>query len=210
MNTFRSFLVIVTYIVITACSTTTKKEPVEVASEKPQTAQEVTTAITEPSLPEEKTSHLESNDEKVEIVVTIREPIPPKPEDSIVYFDYNTHLLTQDASETIRLHVDFIKNNPDFSITLEGHADARGTEQYNQKLGIERAEAIRSVLVSEGISKDKINVRSLGETQPAVSGDNDLAWQSNRRAIFVYSKSSEVASNNEVDNHNEQKLLASD
>ena len=107
---------------------------------------------------------------------------------STVYFKFDSSILSSIAKNKISTHIRFLKDNPEFSITLEGHTDSRGDEQYNTTLGSQRAEVIKDLLIAQNISADKIELVSYGEKKPAMQGENENAWRSNRRAMFVYNK----------------------
>ena len=76
----------------------------------------------------------------------------------------------------------FSKENPDITIVISGHADERGTREYNLALGQRRAEAVRDYLILNGINKNRINVKSFGEEKPLVNGSDERSWARNRRA----------------------------
>ena len=122
----------------------------------------------------------------VEEVVRI-EPKPPT-EMAIVYFDFDSSDLSDEAKNIIATHTKFLQENPGYTVTLEGHADARGEDEYNEILGSQRAMAIKEILISENINENQINLVSYGERRPAVEEESPSAWRSNRRAIFLYSK----------------------
>ena len=125
-------------------------------------------------------------------------PEPPH-HSTTVYFNYDSSELNDEAKSIIDLHVQFLKKFPEFSVTLEGHADIRGSDEYNQILGNLRVQAIKEILISEDVNINQINLISYGETKPVVIGDNENAWRSNRRAIFVY---------NEPQNQHVRKLFS--
>lgn len=112
-------------------------------------------------------------------------PTPPTNQ-SIVYFNFDSSKIDSQAENVIYKHIQFLRKNPNFTITLEGHADARGDDDYNKALGNSRAMAIKEILISENIDESKINIVSFGENKPAISGDSEIARSFNRRAKFVY------------------------
>ena len=115
--------------------------------------------------------------------------LPKPPQHPItVYFNYNSSELNDEAKSIIDLHVQFLKTYSEISVTLEGHADIRGSDEYNEELGNQRVQAIKEILISEDVNINQINLISYGETKPVVMGDNEKAWRSNRRAIFVYNE----------------------
>lgn len=102
-----------------------------------------------------------------------------------VFFGYDRHTLTPDAVKTLEAQVKWLKDKPDVKIVIEGHADERGTREYNLALGERRANSIRAFLVSSGIAKDRILIVSYGKERPAVAASNEAAWAKNRRGVTV-------------------------
>ena len=104
-----------------------------------------------------------------------------------VYFDYDSSILRSDATVRLDRAVEWLKQNPDVVIQIEGHCDERGTDAYNLALGERRAFAARRYLISLGVNPDRIFTISYGEEQPAVAGRGESAWQYNRRDEFKIS-----------------------
>ena len=99
-----------------------------------------------------------------------------------VYFDYDSSKLTKDAIDVLNVKVSEFKF-ADGEIVVEGHADERGTREYNLGLGERRADAVKRYFVSQGIAEGRIEVISYGKERPAVIGHDESAWAKNRRAI---------------------------
>ncbi len=104
----------------------------------------------------------------------------------VVYFDFDSSSIRDDALPVIRAHADYLASNSQVSFTLEGHADERGTREYNLALGERRADAVRRMLIANGVSPAQVRVVSYGEERPAVLGHDESAWSMNRRAELVY------------------------
>ena len=102
-----------------------------------------------------------------------------------VNFDFDSAELTVSARSTLNRQSAFLSVNPDLTIVIEGHADERGTREYNLALGERRASAVRDYLVAKGINAARIRTVSYGKERPAVSGSDDAAWAKNRRAATV-------------------------
>ena len=102
-----------------------------------------------------------------------------------IFFATNKSSLTTASRATLRKQATYLRKNKSLNVTIEGHADERGTREYNLALGEKRATAVRDYLVIEGISPDRIRVISYGKEKPAVVGSNDMAWSENRRAVTV-------------------------
>ena len=102
-----------------------------------------------------------------------------------VFFDFDNSDLTTEAEGTVERLAAWMKEYPATSVTIEGHADERGTREYNLALGARRANAVKDYMVVLGIDPNRIETVSYGEERPAVLGSNEKAWAQNRRAVFV-------------------------
>jgi len=102
-----------------------------------------------------------------------------------VNFDFDSAELTVSARSTLNRQSAFLSMNPDLMIVIEGHADERGTREYNLALGERRATAVRDYLVAKGINAARVRTVSYGKERPAVSGSDEAAWAKNRRATTV-------------------------
>ena len=102
-----------------------------------------------------------------------------------VFFATNESILTTASRETLRAQAGWLRKNPSINVVLEGHADERGTREYNLALGERRANAAKDYLMTYGISSDRITVLSYGKERPVDSGSNPLAWSKNRRSVTV-------------------------
>ena len=102
-----------------------------------------------------------------------------------VFFATNESVLTTASRETLRKQAAWLRKNSKITIVLEGHADERGTREYNLALGERRANAAKDYLMTYGISSDRISVLSYGKERPVDSGSNPLAWSKNRRSVSV-------------------------
>ena len=102
-----------------------------------------------------------------------------------VFFATNKSSLTTKSRETLRKQATFLRKNKKLNVTIEGHADERGTREYNLALGERRANAAKDYLMTYGISANRISVISYGKERPVDSGSNPLAWSKNRRSVTV-------------------------
>ena len=102
-----------------------------------------------------------------------------------VNFGFDSSELTVSARSTLNRQSAFLSVNPDLMIVIEGHADERGTREYNLALGERRATAVRDYLVAKGINAARVRTVSYGKERPAVSGSDEAAWAKNRRAATV-------------------------
>tara|TARA_Y100000590_G_scaffold448357_1_gene584884 strand:- start:2845 stop:3327 length:483 start_codon:yes stop_codon:yes gene_type:complete len=103
-----------------------------------------------------------------------------------VFFATNKSTLTTASRDTLRKQAAWMrKKGKDLTFTIEGHADERGTREYNLALGERRANAVKDYLMTYGISGSRLNVISYGKERPVNSGSNPLAWSQNRRSVTV-------------------------
>jgi peptidoglycan-associated lipoprotein len=102
-----------------------------------------------------------------------------------VFFATNKSVLTTKARDTLRKQAAWLRKNANINVTVEGHADERGTREYNLALGERRANAAKDYLMTYGISGNRISVISYGKERPVNSGSNPLAWSQNRRSVTV-------------------------
>ena len=102
-----------------------------------------------------------------------------------VFFATNESVLTTASRETLRKQAAWLRKNSEITVVLEGHADERGTREYNLALGERRANAAKDYLMTYGISSSRISVISYGKERPVDSGSNPLAWSKNRRSVTV-------------------------
>jgi len=102
-----------------------------------------------------------------------------------VFFATNESILTTMSRDTLRKQAAWLRENPSVNVVVEGHADERGTREYNLALGERRANAAKDYLMTYGISADRISVISYGKERPVDSGSNPLSWSKNRRSVTV-------------------------
>jgi peptidoglycan-associated lipoprotein len=102
-----------------------------------------------------------------------------------VFFATNETVLTTASRETLRKQAAWLRKNSKITIVLEGHADERGTREYNLALGERRANSAKDYLLTYGISSDRISVISYGKERPVDSGSTPLSWSKNRRSVTV-------------------------
>ena len=102
-----------------------------------------------------------------------------------VFFATNESVLTTASRDTLRKQAAWLRKNSNINVVLEGHADERGTREYNLALGERRANAAKDYLMTYGISENRISVISYGKERPVDSGSNPLAWSKNRRSVTV-------------------------
>jgi peptidoglycan-associated lipoprotein len=102
-----------------------------------------------------------------------------------VFFGFDRSDLTPEARATLDRQSAWLKQYPNVSVTIEGHADERGTREYNLALGERRSNAVKKYLVAQGINPARVKTISYGKERPAVLGSNEAAWAQNRRGVTV-------------------------
>ncbi|CAA7627849.1 Outer membrane lipoprotein omp16 (Peptidoglycan-associated lipoprotein) [Candidatus Terasakiella magnetica] len=105
-----------------------------------------------------------------------------------VFFDFDKATLRADAKATLAKQAAWLKYYPNYSMTIEGHADERGTREYNLALGERRANSVKEFLSANGVASSRIKTVSYGKERPVALGSNEAAWVQNRRAVTVLSQ----------------------
>ncbi len=103
-----------------------------------------------------------------------------------VFFDYDSVEIKPEARTTLQTNVEYLKRWASTKVMIEGHADSRGTNEYNLALGERRAAAVRDYLVTLGLDTSRATIVSKGEEQPQCSDENESCWQKNRRGTFIF------------------------
>ena len=109
-----------------------------------------------------------------------------RPETMRVHFDFDSSTIDSESRRIIEQHVAYLAAHPDTKITLTGHADERGTREYNLSLGQRRDASVERMLEVLGVSSDRITTISYGEERPLAMGHDETSWRVNRRVEFVY------------------------
>ena len=105
---------------------------------------------------------------------------------NMIYFDYNSSEIRDEFLPLIIHMAKKLEGNPEMKMRLEGHADERGTREYNLALGERRAREVRNLIVLQGVHDDQVDIVSFGEEKPAVIGSDEESWRQNRRVELVY------------------------
>jgi peptidoglycan-associated lipoprotein len=107
-------------------------------------------------------------------------------QEQIIYFDFDKAMVENKYADLLRAHAEFLVQNPSVKVLIEGHADERGTPEYNIALGEHRGQAVEKYLQSLGVSASQMSVVSYGEEKPMVKSRTESAFAKNRRAVLVY------------------------
>ena len=165
-------------------------EEMAVAEEIKQMAEEAVAKIEkgEPDAPE-KVLAVKKKIAPKEAVTIIAAPVEevavPIEELGIVYFDYDKSNIKSEFTSIIQSNFEWLINNPDIRVQLEGHCDERGTNEYNLALGERRARSVLNYLLRLGASPEQFSIVSFGEERPVALRQNETAWQKNRRVEFT-------------------------
>ena len=173
-----AFLVAICGLILTACAT---KKSVK-TTESSTTTKAAETQKSEKSDPIEKLDALMQGDVYIgsDTVGELASGVPDR-----VFFATNETILTTASRETLRKQAAWLRQNSSVTVVVEGHADERGTREYNLALGERRANAAKDYLMTYGVSSDRIKVLSYGKERPVDSGSNPLSWSKNRRSVTV-------------------------
>ena len=166
-----AFLVVIFGLIVTACAT---KKSVKTTTESSTTK----AAETQKADPIEKLDALMQGDVYIgsDTVGELASGVPDR-----VFFATNETILTTASRETLRKQAAWLRQNSDVTVVVEGHADERGTREYNLALGQRRAESVAAYLLSNGVSRNQLKTISYGEERPAALGSNNASWAKNRR-----------------------------
>ncbi|WP_165310921.1 peptidoglycan-associated lipoprotein Pal [Vibrio ziniensis] len=137
------------------------------------TAEQVDTTVVSPV---EETSQLSEQELKEQ---ALRET-------STIYFAFDNATIAGDYEDMLAAHAAYLSKTPSLKVTIEGHADERGTPEYNIALGERRAQAVEKYLQALGVQADQISIVSYGEEKPLELGQSEEVYAKNRRAVLVY------------------------
>lgn len=104
----------------------------------------------------------------------------------VIYFELDSSQVKQEFVPVVAAHARYLASHPSQQVTLAGHADERGSSEYNIALGEQRAKSVERMMRSQGVTASQLSIVSYGEEKPAVSGSGESAWQLNRRVEVVY------------------------
>ncbi|MDQ1237521.1 MAG: peptidoglycan-associated lipoprotein Pal [Wigglesworthia glossinidia] len=107
-------------------------------------------------------------------------------QNKILYFDLDKYNIKSEFTQILDAHADFLRNNPSYKIIVEGHADERGTSEYNIALGERRAKSVKEYLQSKGVLEEQMKVISYGKEKPAELGHDEMTYAKNRRVVLAY------------------------
>ena len=174
-----TFIILVASLALNACATkqTSTTTSVPESSTSTSTTTTTTTSTPTPSIAGQMQGDVFIGMDSVEYLAS---GVPDR-----VFFATNEIVLTTASRETLRKQAAWLRENSDINVIVEGHADERGTREYNLALGERRANSAKDYLMTYGVSSDRISVLSYGKEKPVDSGSNPLSWSKNRRSVSV-------------------------
>ena len=162
-------LLAVGLVTTTACKKRARKEPPPPPPvEQPQTPPETTIPDTTGQGAREEQARMDADKARIQTI----------------YFDYDRADVRSDMRDEVKTNAEIFRTWPGWTITVEGHCDERGTNEYNLALGERRATSAKQALVAEGVDAARISTVSYGEERPSDPGQNETSWARNRRAEF--------------------------
>ena len=109
----------------------------------------------------------------------------------LIYFDFDKSVVRPEFRDVLSAHATYLSSHPGARVTLEGHADERGTREYNLGLGERRGNSVRDALLAQGANERQIDVVSYGEERPVCRESNESCWWQNRRVEILYTATGE-------------------
>jgi peptidoglycan-associated lipoprotein len=161
-----------------ACAT--KEQPAQVADTKP-----APTAATTTTAPPPTTTASTTTPVPAQRLDPLKDPANPLSK-RVIYFDYDKDSVKPEYQALVQAHANYLVQNRNRKIRLEGHADERGSREYNMALGQRRSDAVRKAVGVLGVGSERIETVSFGEDKPKVNGHDESAWAQNRRVEIVY------------------------
>lgn len=119
------------------------------------------------------------------IALQLKDPNSPLSK-RVIHFDYDSSAIRDEYRSLLEAHAEFLKSNPASKVILQGHADERGSREYNLALGQRRAESVFKAMSLLGVTEAQIEPVSMGEEKPVAEGHDESAWQQNRRTEILY------------------------
>ncbi len=191
MKTMQLLLILAMTFWLSACSTTGDLQDGSDVSVEDGAGSQTTTGIGEEGLDgqsiydEDGTTTVIAGDGDSYTNDELNDPNSPLA-NRVIYFELNSNIVRAEDEATLAAHAAYLAANPNITVRLEGHADERGSREYNLALGERRAQAIRQILMVQGASRNQFQTTSFGEERPAMEGHTESAWQQNRRVEIFY------------------------
>jgi peptidoglycan-associated lipoprotein len=172
---YRTFLILLITVVLAACSTTSGKGKREDASIEDRGSTSTESTATTYGTGRESTYGISELDDP-------QSPLSKR----IIYFEYDSSEIQAQYRSVIEAHALYVAANPGVNLSLEGHADERGSREYNLALGERRAQTVKNQMTVLGAAPAKIRTISYGEERPVDEGHDEYSWSQNRRVELIY------------------------
>jgi peptidoglycan-associated lipoprotein len=171
---FKGLLIALPVLAMTACSSSEDAASTSASETNNNAAvvEETTTVAT----PVEETVQLTEQEMKEKALR----------ENQTIYFAFDNSTIAGDYEDMLAAHAAYLSKDASLKVTIEGHADERGTPEYNIALGERRAQAVAKYIQALGVQADQISIVSYGEEKPLLLGQSEDAYAKNRRAVLVY------------------------
>lgn len=180
----RYFVILSVVVTLSACSLAPlKKRGANAEEQKTDTAMEQKTPEATEAIDEQSLNKFVSGDALD--VSSLSDPDSPLSQ-RVLYFELDSSEIQEADRNNLSAHAEFLATHPDITIVLEGHADERGSREYNIALGEKRAKAVMQLLTLQGVAPNQVQVISFGEERPAAIGHDAAAWNLNRRVEILY------------------------
>lgn len=175
---------------LAACSSTPEQEDTSATEDMSQDTQIQPTEPTEPTSPVDQSEPVKPDSSDIPVTADNFYNHPSNYDGTtdtrVVYFAFDSNTVPAAAFESLRAHATYLKNNSNAKVRLEGHADERGTREYNVALSERRAKAVQKFLRVQGVSSSQLETVAYGEEKPAAFGHNEMDWAENRRVKIDY------------------------
>lgn len=172
-NVLKGLLIALPAFAMTACSSSDDAIDTKTNTETNQVADTIDNTVVTPIIEEPTMSEQELKEKALR-------------EQKTVYFAFDNSTISSSYEAMLSAHAMFLSANPSASVLVEGHADERGTPEYNIALGERRAMAVSKYLQASGVDASQISIVSYGEEKPLLMGQTESAYAKNRRAVLVY------------------------
>lgn len=171
----KGLLIAVPVMTLAACSSSSDIEESAASQSNQSTVEQATNTVEVATITAEQRAEEE-----------LRQKYEALRQEQVIYFDFDKATVESKYAELLRAHAEFLVQNPSVKVLIEGHADERGTPEYNIALGEHRGQAVEKYLQSLGVSASQMSVVSYGEEKPMIKSRTEAAFAKNRRAVLVY------------------------
>ncbi len=177
-KTFKNIAIALPLLALAACSSNDTSDE--------QTTVDTNTEVAQQQAEADEAVRVQAAKKAAEIKELKRQEIAKLRSEHIIYFGFDVSNVTEEFSSILDAHASYLNANSSVKVLIEGHADERGTPEYNIALGERRAKAVVTYLENMGVAASQLTVVSYGEEKPMVKDRSEDAFSKNRRAVIVY------------------------